>query len=374
MTVNACARSSRSVNSLAGTIPACASRPRGDRLVHREIAGVSAARLRPCNGGPGEGGNDRFNPSNRACGTQQSFPIAQTFQVQGNDLAGRIAGEIVQHIGWADIAGITEGRDNAHPTTWVNHVLIKDSGDVNTALGHDTNPTGAHRSKLADGGMQAIRGVDEATTVGSPHGSSGSPRALDDSGLDLLAVGARLGETRGRNQHRWYSEIYANIEGGLGFRGWAQEDGEIHRTRDLFQRTVTPVARYPVRVGVDWIDVPGEAAADVIDGVKAVFAVGAGGTDYRDAAGFEEVTHAHAIYIAHGATHEEAPASPGPRTDRRRDAPDQPGARRFVSLPLFPRAVDTPQSDEPSRRLRRGVQKDINPPWLLTGNRPSASK
>ena len=143
--------------------------------------------------------------------------------------------------------------------------------------------------------MQAIRGVDEATTVGSPHGSAGSPRALDDTRLNLLAVGARLGETRGRNQHRWYTEINTNIEPGFGLLGRAQEYGEIHRARNLFQRTVTSVARYPVRVGVDWIDVPGEGPGDVIDGVKAMFAVGAGGANYRDAAGFEEVTHPREI-------------------------------------------------------------------------------
>ena len=212
--------------------------------------------------------------------------MPEGFQIQHDDVGGRITFPVQQQVGTADVRLVAD-RNEGGDSNVVAQCVVQNGDSQSPGLaGH-----GHVATRREHGGKRAVHRngnvrVENAHAVWSHHPHSGRSHNLEEVALHLLAFFTKFREPGGDHDDAPNALLRTLLDGLERKPGWDDDEGQINRVFDVQDRLVGANRIDDVRLGVDREDRSGEVAFDeVVKEAPADRGPVATGPDYSDRTG-----------------------------------------------------------------------------------------
>jgi hypothetical protein len=173
-------------------------------------------------------GEDGLFLGNAACLGDKAPPVADPFEIEGDDVGVRIGGDGSQDIGFGHVHLVTHTNQAREPETLPARP-VDDHGADGARLADEGDVAGGRAGRRQEGRIQRQVGVEHANAVGAnePHAVA----ARNDQTLlfQLRSIGASLAEAAAGDDGGADTTVAAFGQRRRNGRGWNEDDGEIDR-------------------------------------------------------------------------------------------------------------------------------------------------
>jgi hypothetical protein len=159
--------------------------------------------------------------------------VAERFQVESDDVRGRIVGPVLDEVVAREVGLVADGDEGREAQ--VQGIGILDDGQPEGARLRQEPDVALDRRVRGERRVHpnVVVGVDDAHAVGSDDPHSGFAGDAEQFLLHLLAGGAGLSEAGGDDDHA-VNALLGALAGGLHRQlGGHDDDGQVHRAVDV---------------------------------------------------------------------------------------------------------------------------------------------